>query len=193
MQTRNLILPLAVVLLFGFATHAFAQLEIHPSSAHRTLGYFNSDTGLFEPIPAMTQDSEAPVTPITGTLVFKFTITMKSTLPKNAILICSAQGAVIETGFSATENGFGIATLKSGNTYTCTVNLAYSWLLNTASTDKIILSYKAQTLEALQVNATNGSGTSVTSTAGRGSSQTAASIPVPANGAITTETVSVTL
>ena len=195
MQTRDLILSLAAVLLLVSAPRAFAQLDTHPLSPLRTLGYFNSDTGLFEPLRTMAQEGELPppVTPTTGTLVFKFTITMKSTLPKNAILICSAQGAVIETTLSETEDEFGIATLESGNTYSCSVSMPYSWLLNTPSSDKIILSYKAQTLEALQVTATNGTGISVTSTAGRSSSHTIPSIPVPPSGATTTETVSVTL
>ena len=94
MQTRDLILSLAVVLLLVSAPRAFAQLDTHPLSPLRTLGYFNSDTGLFEPLRTMAQEGELPppVTPTTGTLVFKFTITMKSTLPENAILICSAQG-----------------------------------------------------------------------------------------------------
>src|SRR5215472_16169913 len=195
MQTRILILSVAVVLLLGFAPRAFAQLGTHLLSPHRTLGYFNSDTGLFEPLRPMAQDSEVPAagTPTVGTLVFKFTITLKSALAKNAILFCSAQGAVIETSFSATEDGLGIATLESGDTYSCSVSMPYSWLLKTPSTDKIILSYKAETLEALQVTATNGTGISVTSTAGRVSSQTIASIPVPASGVTTTETVSITL
>jgi hypothetical protein len=65
--------------------------------------------------------------------------------------------------------------------------------LNTPSSDKIILSYKAQNLEALQVTAANGTGISVTSTAGRSSNHTIPSIPVPPSGGTTTETVSVTL
>lgn len=195
MQTRNSILALAVVLLLRFAPRAFAQLETRPFSPHRTLGYFNPETGLFEPLHPMAQDSELPlsVTPTAGTPGFKFTITLKSTLSKNAILICSAQGAVIETGFSTTEDGLGIAKLESGNIYSCTVSMPYSWLLNTPSSDKIILSYKAETLEAVQVTAANGTAISVTSTAGRSSSQTIASTPVPASGATTTETVSLTL
>jgi hypothetical protein len=172
----------------------FAQLGRQALTPHRTLGYYNSDTGLFEPLRSATQDlAEPAVTPTAGTLVYKFTITLKSPLPKNALVICSAGGAVIETSYSADEQGFGIATLESGDTYTCSVSMPYSWQLHTASTDKIVLSYKAETYEAIQVTAANGTGTTVMSTAGRASSQTIAEIPVPANGATTTETVSVTL
>jgi hypothetical protein len=194
MQKRNVILAFVVVLFLVCAPFGFAQFETQTRSSHRTLGYFNSDTGLFEPFRPAAEDAELPpVTPTTGTLVFNFTITLKSPLPKNGILVCSAAGAVIEAGFSADEGEFGFAKLQSGNTYSCSVSMPYSWLLNSPSTDKIILSYKAEILEAVQITATNGTGTSVTSTSGRFSSQTIASIKVPANGATTTETVSVTL
>lgn len=194
MQKQNFGLGLAVCLALVFVPCSFAQLGAPGLLPHRTLGYYDSDTGLFEPLRPATQDAETPaVTPTTGTLVFNLTITLKSALPKNAILICSAQGAVIETGFSTTEDGLGIAKLESGSTYSCSVSMPYSWPLATPTKDKIILSYKAETLEALQVTAENGTAVSVTSTAGRASSQVPAQIVVPANGATTTETVSITL
>ena len=194
MQKQNVVLALLVVLHLVSAPLGFAQLGTQTPTSHRTLGYYNSDTGLFEPLRSATQDiSGASVTPTTGTLVYKFTITLKSPLPKNALVICSAGGSVIETTYSADEQGFGIATLESGDTYACSVSMPYSWQLHTPSTDKIVLSCKAQTYEAIRVTAANGTGTTVISTAGRASSQTIAEIPVPADGATTTETVSVTL
>ena len=63
MQTRDLILSLAVVLLLVSAPRAFAQLDTHPLSPLRTLGYFNSDTGLFEPLRTMAQEGELGCTP----------------------------------------------------------------------------------------------------------------------------------
>ena len=194
MQKRNVILSFAVVLL-GLAPFASAQIESTALASHRVLGFFNSDTGLFEPFRVATQDSEVPppVTPTTGTLAFNFTITLKSPLPKNGFITCTGGGSVIETKDSVDEGGFGIATLVSGDTYSCSVSMPYSWPLATPTTDKIILSFKVQINEAIQVGATNGTGTSLLITAGRASSQTLASIPVPANGATTTETVSVTL
>ena len=194
MQKQNVFLGLLVVLFLVSAPSGFTQLGTQSLTPHRTLGYYNSDTGLFEPIRSTTQDiSGAAVTPTTGTLVYKFTITLKSPLPKNGLVICSAGGDVIETTYSADEQGFGTATLESGNTYTCSVSMPYSWQLHTPTTDKIILSYKAQTYEAIQLTASNGTGTTVITTAGRASSQSTAEIPVPADGTITTETVSVTL
>lgn len=194
MQKRNLILALAITVVLGFAPFSAAQLPTQAPSPHHILGYFNQDTGLFEPLSTASQDPElAPVAATTGTLVFNFTITMKSAIPKNDIITCSAAGAVIETSYSTNEAGFGIAKLVSGTTYSCSVSMPYSWLLNTPATDKIILSYKAQVNEGLQITAANGTGTNVLVSAVRASSQTTASIPVPANGAITTKTVSVAL
>jgi hypothetical protein len=194
MQKCQVILALVVVLALGLAPLGFAQLQTPSLAPHRTLGYFNPDTGLFEPVQAAAQDPDAPpIAATTGTLVYNFTITLKTPLPKNGILTCTGGGEVIETKYSTDEGGFGIAKLVSGDTYSCSVSLPYSWLLSTPSTDHILLSFKVQVNEALEITATNGTGTTFLVSAGRASAQTLASIPVPANGASTTETVSVTL
>ena len=135
MQKQNVVLALLVVLYLVSAPLGFAQLGTQALTPHRTLGYYNSDTGLFEPLRSATQDlSGATVTPTTGTLVYKFMITLKSPLPKNALVICSAGGSVIETTYSADEQGFGIATLESGDTYACGVSMPSFWQLHTPST-----------------------------------------------------------
>jgi hypothetical protein len=193
MQTRKATLPLLVALVLGLAPLGFGQLPTQTLSPHRTIGYYNSDTGLFEPLRPTEQDAEAPaVTPTTGTLTFQFTIVLKTPLPKNAVLTCTAGAAVIETNYSTDEGGFGIATLVSGTTYSCTATMHYSWLLNSPTTDKVILSYKANITEGIEVIPTNGTAPTVV-TAGRFSSQTIASIKVPVSGATTTEDVSITL
>jgi hypothetical protein len=194
MRKKGVLLALAVVLILAFAPFGFAQLGTEALSPHRVLGYFNADTGLFEPLRPAAEDTDLPpVAATTGTLVYNFTITLKSALPKNGVITCSASGAVIETKFSADEAGFGIAKLVSGTTYSCNVSMPYSWLLATPTSDKIILSYKAQVNEGIEFTASNGTATSVVLSTGRASSQTTASIPVPASGATTTENVSVTL
>jgi len=195
MQTRKVMIPLFVSLLVvACIPCAFAQLDNQTLTPHRTPGYYNSDTGAFEPLrPAVEDAIGFAVSPTTGTLVFNFTITVKSALPKNGVITCSTGGAVIETSYSADETGFGIAKLVSGSTYSCSVTMPYSWLLNTPTTDKIILSYKAQINAGLQVTAENGTAVTVISGTARLSSQTIASIKVPANGATTTQTVNITL
>src|SRR5215470_11968018 len=70
MQKKSVVVLLTFVLFLGLAPLASAQLENPLSSPHRTLGYFNSDTGLFEPLRPGLQDPESPATtPTTGTLV----------------------------------------------------------------------------------------------------------------------------
>jgi hypothetical protein len=194
MKNQKVASPLLALLLLATAPFAFAQLATPALSSHRTLAYFNRDTGLFEPVQAAGQDPEAPpVTPTTGTLVYNFTITLKTPLPKGGILTCTGGGEVIETKYSTDEGGFGIAKLVSGDTYSCSVSLPYSWMLSTPTTDKILLSFKVQVNEALEITAANGTGTTFLVSAGRASAQTLPSIAVPANGATTTETVSLTL
>ena len=194
MQKQRVISVLVLVTVLGLASPAFAQIENPAFVPHRTPGYFNSDTGLFEPLHPMAQDEVShSVTPTTGTLVFNFTITLKSTLPKNGIVLCGAGAEVSESTFSAVESGAGFASLVSGDTYSCTVTIPYSWLLSTPSSDKIALSYKAEIVVGIQISATNGTGNTVMGTSGRASSQTVSSIAVPVNGATTSETVSVTL
>lgn len=194
MHTRKVVVSLFVVLVLGFAPFGLAQISAPSLDTHRVLGYFNPTTGLFEPLRTGMQDAEgAQVTPTTGTLVFNFTITLKTALPSHGLLLCSAAAAVIETSFSADEVGFGYAHFVSGSTYSCSVSIPYSWLLSTRTTDKIILSYKAEVIEGIQLTANNGTSTTVATTTGRASSQTIASVPVPVSGATTTEDVAVTL
>jgi len=117
MQKRNVILAIVAAFALGFVPFSVAQLATEAPSPHHILGYFNQDTGLFEPLRTAAQESELPpVAATTGTLVFNFTITVKSAVAKNGIIACSAAGAVIETSYSTDELGFGIAKLVSGTT-----------------------------------------------------------------------------
>jgi hypothetical protein len=61
MQERNLFLALGVVLFLVCAPLGFAQLGTQALTPHRTLGYYNSDTGQFEPLRSAPQDlAEGP-------------------------------------------------------------------------------------------------------------------------------------
>jgi hypothetical protein len=73
-----------------------------------------------------------------------------------------------------------LGAIRSSNTASCTVTIPYSWPLSFASTDTVALSY-----QIIAEGTTAGS-------AGRESSQDIATIPVPANGATTNESVSAT-
>jgi len=198
MRKQNVITGLVVVLVLGFVTLGFAQFG--SQSAHRELGYYDRQTGEFTPLrtaDAAQDDAElARIAPTTGTLIFKYTITAKSPLPKNSVLACSGGAFVSESsGFSSTERATGIATLVSGTTYTCTSTINYSWLLSSPSTDKIqFQNIHASSSYGYQVTATNGTAILVQPVGGRESDQSPlAPISVPANGATTTENVSIML
>ena len=196
MQKRSLVFSLVVALVLGLAVFAFAQRATRSSSGE--LGYYNRSTGAFTPVDeeAAPQVDLAPVAPTTGTMIFKFTITAKSPLPKNSVIGCSAGVFVSDSsGFNSSEKATGIATLVSGNTFTCTSTINYSWLLATPSTDKISFqNINASINYGFQVTATNGTAILVQPIDARTSNPTElANIAVPANGAITTENISITL
>jgi hypothetical protein len=194
MPIRRMTVLLVVVLVAGLAPMAVGQFAAHSTFTHPELGFYDRETGTFTPLKPMAQDAEAlpPVAPTTGELVFNFTITVKSTVPKNAVIVCQGFAFVNESGFSAQENGFSLAT-GTGATRTCSVKIFYSWLLTSPSTDSVSLSYKTGIDDGIQVTATNGTATLVVAAETRGSNQNIAPIKVPANGATTTETISVTL
>jgi hypothetical protein len=196
MQKRKFTLVSVVVLVLGVVTFAFAQF----AAQHRELGIYDHQTGEFTPLHTAQSDlaAELPaVVPTTGTLVFKFTITSKTAIPKNGGIYCRVIVGVNgeSSGYSPTEKGTGIAALVSGNTYTCTATVNYSWLLASPSTDKIVVGNEdVGVLFGYQFTATNTVGTIVDMVPGRESIQTTvAPFSVPANGVTTTENVSITL
>jgi hypothetical protein len=189
MRTLKLSLPLA---LLTFMPLAFGQLASQARPAHRTLGYYDPATGIFEPLRPLS-DAEPATAPTTGTLTFTFTISVKSTIPKNAVIGCEGDATVDDPSFEGIERATGIAKLSSGTTYTCTAVIHYSWPLSTASSDKIALSYISTIDYGYEITATNGTSTVVEPIESRGSTQYIPEISVPANGASTTEDVSVTL
>jgi hypothetical protein len=193
MQTRKTILPLLAIFVLGLAPFSYGQFAPKSHATHRTLGYYDPATGKFEPL-APEQDSDAPpVVATTGTLVFKFTVTVKSTLPKNSVIGCTADASISDSAFNGDEHGSGVAKLLSGDTYSCTVTIPYSWPLSSAGTDSIFLDSSASIDYGFQITATNGATTAIEPIEARDASHSLASIKVPATGATTTETIAITL
>lgn len=191
MSFRRVSLPFLALLVLGLVPQGYGQIGNH--TPHRPLGSYDPTTGKLEPLSA-APDLESAVTPTTGTLVLKLTITVKSTLPKNSVIACTGTGDVSDSsGFSAEEHGSAIATLVSGTTYSCAVTIPYSWPLASASSDKISLGYTAEIDYGYQVTSTNGTAVLVEPVQKRDTSQSFGSISVPANGATTTENISATI
>jgi hypothetical protein len=99
----------------------------------------------------------AATTTATGKLVFTFTVTIDSAIPKNGVLVCTASASV--EGY--TQKAIGIVNAPVAGKNTCTANMPYSWVLASESTDKISLSYSAEVDYGYEVTAENGTGTLV--------------------------------
>jgi hypothetical protein len=191
MQKRSAIFSLAVVLILGFAIFAFAQRAAHSQGE---LGYYDHSTGTFTPLQQTASDAEPKATAdTTGELIVKYTITVKSAIPKNGVVGCTIIAGVSDSTGAATEKATGVATLVSGTTYTCSAIINYSWPLSTPTTDKIGFTGTATIDYGYQVTAFNGTDTVVEPIEQRSSAPTIPEISVPANGATTTVDVSVTL
>ena len=102
------------------------------------------------------QEAKATTT-ATGKLVFTFTTTIDSAIPKNGVLVCTATASV--EGY--TQKAIGIVNTPVAGKNTCAADMPYSWVLATESTDKISLSYSAEVDYGYEVTAENGTGTLV--------------------------------
>jgi hypothetical protein len=140
----------------------------------------------------LSQSLWSQTTTVGGKIVVNFKIKLDSPLGTGTILGCEVNASVFDPNNSISERAFGIATV-SGSTAKCAVSIPYSWPLTSANlaTDKLTLGYLVEALETFEIP---GSGTSSTQAAPvRQSSQNIGTFSIPANGATTTENVSVTL
>ena len=179
MQSQKFTMSILVLLVFA-TTFSAAQIvrDFHSSSPHQTL------------------DAEMPpVVATTGTLTVKYTITVNPAIPTHGVIACSADAIVSNDSGGAfpSEHGEALATLVSGKNYSCTVVMHYSWPLASVATDRIQISGGASLLYGYQVTASNGTAVVVEPITVRNAHQNLASIAVPANGASTTLTPSLTL
>ena len=149
------------------------------------LGYLDPHTGAFRPVPAASEEAtEAPAaTTVTGTVTVTLTITLKTAGLTN--VTCTETLSVFDaptTSPSSFDESNSVAATGTGTTRTCKLAIPYSWGLTTASTDSMTTSY-----EVFGATGTTGLPT-----------RSSFHIPldtrkVPANGAITALTASVTL
>jgi hypothetical protein len=195
MQIRKLTVPSLIILALALAPFSFGQFAKQTQTPIRVLGYYDPSTGTFSPVHQSTTETDAATTATTetGELIVKYTITVKSAIPKNGVVGCSASAETGDAAGDYEERATGVATLVSGTTYTCSAIIHYSWKLDTPTTDKISLTGSSTIDYGYEVTATNGTATLVQPIEDRGSVPSIPSISVPASGATTTVDVSVTL
>jgi len=194
MLIRKLTAVSLFILGLALAPFSFGQFAKQAETSHRVLGYYDPATGTFAPVRQSAAEVDAPAsTTETGELIIKFTITVKSTIPKNGVIGCSASADTGDAAGQHDERATGIAILVSGSTFTCSAIIHYSWLLATPTTDKVSFTGSATIDYGYQVTATNGTAILVQPIQARGSTSSIPSISVPANGATTTVDVNVTL
>jgi hypothetical protein len=195
MLIRKLTVPSLIILALALAPCSFGQFAKQAQTPIRVPGYYNPSTGTFSPAHQSTAEADATTTATTetGELIVKYTITVKSAIPKNGVVGCSASADTGDAAGDYEERATAVATLVSAGTYTCSAIMHYSWKLDTPTTDKVMVGGSATIDYGYQVTATNGTATLVQPTEARGSTPSIPSISVPANGATTTVDVSVTL
>jgi hypothetical protein len=145
--------------------------------------------------PAFAQEAEAvpAVAPTTGKFVFTFNVTVSSTVPKNGAVVCTAIANVSESsGQSIQQTAVGIVTPSAGKA-TCTATMPYSWVLATAGSDNVTLSYKVEVDYGYELTASNGTSNGVQLVSSDKVTANLATIKVPLSGATTSEAVSATI
>jgi hypothetical protein len=195
MLIRKLTVLSLLILGLAFAPSSFGQFAKPAQTQHRVLGYYDPASGTFSPVHQSMAEPDAATTPTTetGELIVKYTITVKSAIPKNGVVGCSASADTGDAAGDYEERATGVATLVSAGTYTCSAIMHYSWKLDTPTTDKISFTGSSTIDYGYEATATNGAAVAVEPIEARGSTASIPSINVPANGATTTVDVSVTL
>jgi hypothetical protein len=179
MNARRIIVG---VIVCALSSQLSWSQEAKPVSPAKALGYFDYSTGAFRPV-AQTEDfdssSLAATSPQTGTIVVNFNITIRSVIPATTPINCGVEATVTEVsagGINIILDGATVVATRTGSTAKCTVTIPYSWMVSSSA--RLGLNYN---LIAAKPAATG--------LLSRSSLGTIASIPVPANGATTTQTV----
>lgn len=178
-------------LLLGFACFVVAASAIWGQAANNQakpgiLGYLDPHTGAFRPIPAVAAEDDAgtaAATTIGGTINVTLTITLKTT--SITTVTCSADVSAVDNATVSPvsiEESNVVAGTGTGTTRTCKLTIPYAWSLTTPTSDNMQTSYSVF------------GGVGTTGLPQRTSSRFPLDTrKVPANGAITSLTASVTL
>jgi len=146
------------------------------------LGFLDPHTGAFRPVPAAAEEDSAvaAATTFTGTITVTLTITLKTTSLTN--ITCSEEVSVVDAGGRFFAESNSVAATGTGTTRTCKLSIPYAWSLTTQASDSMTTSYGVVGF------------TGTTGLPQRSSSLSPLDTrKVPASGAITALTASVTL
>jgi hypothetical protein len=177
----------ASMCVLAIVASSVAQVQTRKSPG--VLGYLDPRTGSFHTLPVPDSDAAEvqPPTTFGGSFVVSFTISVKSAIASTAKIACSVSAITIDNIASGAPNIIeeeaAVLATRSGTSATCTVTIPYSWNLATATSDKVTLTY---------VLSAPAEATATTAFPQRLSTQTIATIAVPANGKTTDETVTAT-
>lgn len=179
MKSAFIIAALASAGLAGISAFAHAE-PVSTPAAPGIVGTLNTQTGLFKPLAAASPAASAsPAATVTynGTLVVKITAANKSAVPTNSKIDCGVGVILNNSQFLAYSSKAQI----TAATLNCTVTIPYrTTVSNPASSflsvSPLIFNSSPNTSSGLNVIQLPGT-----------------SIPLPANGAVTTQTFSTVL
>jgi hypothetical protein len=137
---------------------------------------------LMYPCTAAAAGPDSPTSsPTTGKFDVSFTVTLRTSIPSNATIMCSVL-VLVEGESGITTETYTTQGTRSGNQATCTNWFYYSWPLQHPDTDTVGLSYDVTAVS-----------TTTNDLPLRDSDQAGPTMSVPANGAVTRITVDSTL
>jgi hypothetical protein len=173
--------------IFATAAPAVAA-TVAPDGTHLVPGYYDPKTGTFKPVARPSAIGSNPnVSNVGGKFVVNFTITVASAIATSTPIYCQVNVNTSDPTNFVDESASVEATRRTATSAICTVTIPYAWYhLSTPTEDGVNLSY------SLSVELYNS--TTQSFTLSRESAQTITQLKaVPANGAITTESLAATI
>jgi len=106
-------------------------------------GYLDPRTGAFKPMAkAPLEESDIEVTSTAGDFKVTYNITVKSSIPSTAPVLCTFETFVSDIGSGLTmSDTMTVAATGSGSSRSCSLDMFYSWPLSTPGNDMVTLSY----------------------------------------------------
>jgi hypothetical protein len=177
-----------IAMCFLLAAPAVWSQATTTTSRPGILGYLDPQTGAFRPVPqAAAEDIEAPAAATIGRTITVTLTNLKTTTLKTTTLThitCSAAVSALDGTTSPVffEESNTVVATGTGTTRTCKLTIPYSWSLASAASDSLTTGYTVL-----------GSAGTILTTQRTASRSPLDVRKVPANGAITALTASVTL